>query len=203
MNNSRGKQSSIPPLKTRPDSPVPTLKCVGSPPGSANLSSALPPSGGGGAGLQPPLGRRRTAGESWARAQQGSSVLQPQTPRPRLSAPLLRQPSSPSESERRKRRPRAPSRPCCAPRWRPLQQGLQEPGQLPEGPAFSCCLAHPFEEKVKRGLTFAVWKSGLTLRWVTPPPDSELRQHSLPLLSPASALGKEVLDGMRSGRAHV
>ena len=26
MNNSRGKQSSIPPLKTRPDSPVPTLK---------------------------------------------------------------------------------------------------------------------------------------------------------------------------------
>ena len=26
MNNTRGKQSSIPPLKMRPDSPVPTLK---------------------------------------------------------------------------------------------------------------------------------------------------------------------------------
>ena len=45
MNNSRGKQSSIPPLKTRPDSPAPTLKgpCDRSPKWRGTLMQGLSP----------------------------------------------------------------------------------------------------------------------------------------------------------------
>lgn len=112
------------------------------------------PSGGGGAGLQPPLGRRpgelgRTGPPEvcvsgpllpWGATRQPGAADQPEPAAragrikaaaqkagagaaglPEHTDPGCQRPSSmssPSESEGPKRRPRAPSQPCCAARWR-------------------------------------------------------------------------------------